>query len=280
MTAVLALATAPTALAAGSPWLPTPGGGNISVSYVSQAATEFYRAGDKVPTPGGGHNLAQQTIWVDGMYGLTDSLAIDFQVGESRSQYVTGIGPPTRQNLNGLADVSFGMTYRVVDEVITSGPSIAFRVGGIVAGNYEQGFVNSLGDGGSGIEVSGLIGKFIGNRVGLSGEIGYRYRASDVHEIPPNVFAKFSGGVLVGGGIGLSLNYIIDDSVRGLDIGGPGFSPAVFPELQEDKHLLGPVVSFAVSDSANVSVAYGKVVAGRNTAISDVFSVSFGFTFD
>lgn len=275
-----ALAAPSGSLGAGSPWLPAPGGGTVAVSFVSQSATEFFQATDRVPTPGGGHDLKQQTVWVDGIYGISDALALDFRVGGARSQYVENIGPPTRANLSGLADTSFGLTLRAVDEVISSGPTIAFRVGGIIRGTYEQGFVNSLGDGGSGIELSTLIGKFIGERAGLSGELGYRYRASSDHKIPPTIFARGSFGVLVGGGLGVSLNYSMDNSTSGLNIGGPGFSPAVFPELDEDAHLLGPAASFQLSNVASVAVSYGWVVAGRNTAISKALSVTFAYNID
>ncbi len=275
-----ALAVTPAALAGGSPWLPAPGGGTVAVSFVSQSATEFFRSEDRVPTPGGGHDLAQQTVWIDGVYGISDSVALDFRVGGARSQYATNIGPPTRANLSGLADSAFGLTYRAVDEVTSSGPSVAFRVGGIIKGNYEQGFVNSLGDGGSGIELSTMVGKLVGGRFGLSGELGYRYRASAVHEIPPTFFARASAGALLGGGIGISLNYSMDNSTSGLNIGGPGFSPSVFPELEEDSHLLGPAVSFQVSDRISVTGAYGMVIGGRNTAISRAFSASIAYTFN
>ena len=269
----------PTAFGAGSPWLPAPGGGTVAVSLVSQSATEFFRAADRVPTPGGGHDLKQQTFWIDGFYGISDSIAVDFRVGGARSQYVENIGPPTRANLDGITDSSFGVTYRAVDEVVSSGPTIAFRVGGIIRGNYSQGYVNSLGDGGSGIEVSTLIGKLVADRFGLSGEIGYRYRASSDHEIPPTIFARASAGVLVGDRVGASLYYSMDNSTSGLNIGGPGFSPSVFPELEEDTHLLGPAVTVQITDSVSGSFSYGFVVAGRNTAISRAVGVSLGYTF-
>lgn len=278
--AAIAVFSAP-AFAGSSPWLPAPGGGSITVSYVSQGATEFYRSTVKGPTPGGGANLSQQTVWVDGVYGLSDSVALDFRVGEARSSFITGEGlPPSQQSINGLQDINVGVVWRAVDEVVSSGPSIAFRVAGIKAGNYDTGYINSLGDGGNGIELSAMVGKFIADRFAVSSELGYRYRDSSAHEIPSNIFARFSAGVLVGGGVGVNLNYEIDNSLSGLEIGVPPFSPSRFPELQEDIHLLGPTVSFSVSDQASIAVSYAKVVHGRNTAASNVFSVSFGYSFN
>ena len=191
--AAIAVFSAP-AFAGSSPWLPPPGGGSITVSYVSQGATEFYRSTVKGPTPGGGANLSQQTVWVDGVYGLSDSVALDFRVGEARSSFITGEGlPPSQQSINGLQDINVGVVWRAVDEVVSSGPSIAFRVAGIKAGNYDTGYINSLGDGGNGLELSAMAGKFIADRFAVSSEIGYRYRDSSAHEIPVQLLRQVFG---------------------------------------------------------------------------------------
>lgn len=272
---------ASSALAAGSPWLPPPGGGSLAVSYVTQSATEFYRSTAKRPTPGGGLELAQDTFWIDGTYGLADAVAVDFRVGQASSSYATGPGlPPSQANISGLADMNVGVVWRVVDEIVRpSAPSVAFRAAAIKAGDYETGYINSLGDGGDGLEFSAIVGKFISDRFALSGEIGQRTRNSADHEIPDSVFARFLAGVIVGNRLSLSLSYEIDDSRSGIEIGGPGFSPSRFPELQEDIHLAGATVSVTVSDRVNVGASFAKVVDGRNTAVSDVGSISVSLSF-
>lgn len=272
---------APPAWAAGSPWLPAPGGGSVAVSYVSQSATEFYRSTTKRPTPGGGADLTQKTFWVDGTYGLSDAVALDFRVGQARSSFITGAGlPPSLERISGLADINVGVVWRVVDEIVRpSAPSVAFRAALIKAGDYETGYINSLGDGGDGVEVSAIVGKYLTDRVAVSGELGYRSRDSSEHDIPESVFARFLAGVVIGGRFALSLNYEIDDSRSGLEIGGPGFSPSRFPELQEDIHILGPTLSYSVSERFGFGASYAQVVNGRNTAASDVLSVSFSYAF-
>ena len=268
------------AFAGGSPWLPAPGGGSLTVSYVSQNATEFFRSTTKSPTPGGGHDLSQKTVWVEGTYGLSDSLAMDFRFGGAQSSYATGPGlPPSQDSISGLADINAGVVWRALDEVVSDGPTVAFRAGVIVAGSYETGYINSLGDGGNGFELSTLIGKYFDNGFAVSGEFGYRNRTSGDHDIPPNLFARLAAGVVVGSRVGVSFNYQMEDSTSGLEIGGPGFSPMVFPELQEDFHIVGPSVSIAVSDRANIGASYGRVIAGRNTAVSNVIGISLNFVF-
>jgi len=277
--AALAINGSP-AFAGGSPWLPAPGGGSLTVSYVSQNATEFYRSTAKRPTPGGGHDLSQKTVWVDGTYGLSDSLALDFRLGGAQSSYATGPGlPPSQASISGLADFNAGVVWRALDEVVGDGPTVAFRAGVIVAGTYDTGYINSLGDGGNGFELSALIGKYFENGLAVSGEFGYRNRTSGDHDIPPNLFARLAAGVVVASRLGVSLNYQMEDSTSGLEIGGPGFSPMVFPELQEDFHIVGPSVSIAISDQANIGASYGRVIAGRNTAVSNIIGVSLNYSF-
>ena len=153
LTAVSVVAvTAAPAFAEGSPWLPAPGAGTITVSYVSQEATEFYRAARKGPTPAGGHELGQQTLWFARTYGLSDSLALDFRVGGAESS--------------------------------------------------------------------------------------------------------------------------------GLDIGVAPFSPARFPELQEDIELFIGTIGIGLTDTTNLGISYGSVVGGRSTPVSDVIGVSLSFNFD
>ena len=269
------------ALAAGSPWLPAPQGGNVAVSYVDQSATEFFRQESKVPTPGGGNELAQQTFWVTGTYGIADAVALDFQLGRAESSYAVGPGlPPSKADISDMTDINIGLTWRVADEIVNpSLPTIALRAGLIRAGNYETGLINSIGDGGDGFELSAMAGRFLGDRFAVSGEIGYRDRDSDTHDIPPNWFYRFRAGWFVSNQVSLSLNYDIEDATEGLQIGVPPFSPARFPDLEEDIHLLGPAINFVVSDQISITGSWARVIDGRNTAVSDVYGVSLNYSF-
>jgi hypothetical protein len=69
------------------------------------------------------------------------------------------------------------------------------------------------------------------------------------------------------------------ESTSGIDILGPGFTPARFPEVEEDYKLwnVGGAISFGKSVSLNAS--YGQKFDGRNTAESDFFRVGLGFSF-
>ena len=277
LVAVATIATGSLAFADGSPWLPDPETGSINISYVSQNATEFYRASKKITLKnnlGQEADLRQETVSVQGTYGLSDEFAMDLRMGFAKSEYT----PAVRDNFRGLTDTNVGVVWRAVDELVRpSLPSVALRAGAIIAGDYETGHINAIGDGGNGVELSALVGKFITDRVALSGEVGYRDRDNDV---PADFFLNLSGGVLVGDLLGLSINYKLVDALSGLDIGKAPFTPARFPQVEEDVQFLGGTATFNTTDTTNVGVSYGEVLDGRNTAKSKVWSVSLGYSFD
>lgn len=262
------------AFAAASPWLAEPGTGYASVSWVSQSADEFFLAEQKMPTPGGGEDLRQDTLWLLGNYAMSDNVGLDVQVGFASGEFG---GPTTADtdSFSGRADTSIGFTWRVVDEIVSSVPSMAIRVGAIVAGDYETGHINSLGDGGDGTEASIIVGKFIGDRLGVSAEAGVRNRNNG---IPRNYFGNLAAILLVGK-VSFGLDYRVVKSEPGLDIGGVGFSPPRFPQVREERQLLGGQVLYNVSDNSSLGLFYVVVNDGRNTPASRAFGSSFTYSF-
>ncbi len=281
------------ALAQGTPWLAEPGTGSVSISYVNQNATEFYRQTTKVkgPLEATGANLAQNTMWFGVNYAINDAVALDVQSGWARSFVAGGVGPSGGQeSYSGLFDSNFAVTWRIVDELIANAPSVAVRVGAIVSGGYDTGYINSLGDGGNGVETSLIIGKF-GSAAGVSGEVGYRNRTStEVNrnalggaggaervDIPSDVFVNLGFFVPAGERLTIGADYRMVNALSGIDIGGEGFSPSRFPALQEDAHIVGGRLIANITDAVSVNGFYGQVVAGRNTAAARI--IGFGVTF-
>lgn len=288
-------ASVPAALAQGTPWLAEPGTGTVNVSYVNQNATEFFRQTTKVkgPLEATGANLAQNTTWFGVNYAINDAVALDVQSGWARSLVAGGVGPSGGQeSYSGLFDSNFAVTWRIVDELVSNAPSVAVRVGAIVAGGYDTGYINSLGDGGNGVETSLIVGKF-GSAAGASAEIGYRNRTStevnrnavggaaggEKVDIPSDVFLNLALFVPAGDRFTIGADYRMVNALSGIDIGGTGFSPSRFPALQEDVHIVGGRAIANVTEAVSVSGFFGQVVAGRNTAVSRIigFGVSFAF---
>lgn len=273
----LVLIQAAAGFAQGSPWIAEPRTGSVTLSYGRQAATEFWRADTKGPTPGDGAELSQTTGWLDFNYALTDAVAVDVRTGFGSSHIPGPVGPTPQESFSGLVDTNVSITWRILDELVTSGaPSIAIRAGIIAAGGYETGFINSLGDGGNGAEFSVIAGRFA-DRLGVSGELGYRLRSAD---IPADTFVNLAAFLALTDQISVAADYrMVNGDDSGLDIGGPGFSPDRFPELQEDAQLLGGRVLVNLNDSFSLNGFYGQVVSGRNTAASAVFGAGITYSF-
>ncbi len=293
--AVFVLPFAAPAFAQGTPWLAEPGTGTFSITYVNQNAKEFFRETTKVkgPLEATNANLAQNTVWFGVNYVVTDAVAIDVQSAWARSFVAGGVGPSGGQeSYSGLFDSNVAVTWRIVDELISDAPSVALRVGAIAAGAYDTGYINSIGDGGHGIETSLVIGRFA-DAAGVSAEIGYRYRtgtevnpqavgasgSSEQVDIPADVFLNVGVFIPVGGAVTIGADYQMVNALSGIDIGGAGFSPSRFPGLEEDRHLVAGRLLANVTDTVSVNAFFGQMVAGRNTAASRIVGFGLGFGF-
>ncbi|MCY4600439.1 MAG: hypothetical protein OXF27_11035 [Acidobacteria bacterium] len=290
--AVLSCASVQPALAQGTPWISEPETGSVSVTFANQRATEFFRAdtATKGPLAATDAHLSQSTLWFGVNYAFTDAVAIDIQSAWARSFLPGPVGPTPEESFSGLGDSNIAVTWRIVDEYVSDAPSVAIRGALIAAGNYETGYINSLGDGGHGFEGSVIAGKFW-QHAGFSAELGYRFRGStEINEmavggtmgdvdIPADVFFNLSAFVPVNDVLTLGVDYQMVNATDGIDIGGPGFSPSRFPALEEDIHLIGGRLLANVTDVISLNVFGGQVVAGRNTAKSRVIGVGATFAF-
>ena len=282
------------AQAGGSVWLPAPGTGSVTASYVSQSADNLW-VGDTGPDPLPFRGLDQTTFLVDVTCGITDAVALDASVG--RSEVSPTHGMPIPITSEGTTDLNLGATWRFQDEVLSDGPSMAVRFGLILAGNYEAGGASpvevmgdasrvgpgptAIGDGADGFERSGIVGKVFGGRLALLAEVGTRNRTSDV---PRETFANLDAHWITGPYVVLSARYHMQSSSGDLDIGpppGPGAHGSYwyrFPHVAEDvsRVSLGGTLSF---DRINVGVHWFRVLDGRNTAEFDAVGGTFTYNF-
>jgi hypothetical protein len=255
------------AAADGSPWLPVPGSTQVSVGYISQAGDEFYLATDETPLP---ETLKQDTYSVSVQHGLSDVLAIDARLNYAKISF-----DPNSESA--FADSSIGVNWRVYDEFEhAAAPTITLRGAAIIAGNYETGKIDAIGDDASGVELSVLAGKYLMPRLTVAGEFGYRYRSG---EVPDDLWFSANVGYSLASFVSVSAGYIATRSLGDLDIGGPGFSAPRFPEVQEDRDLVSVGAAFSVADSTSLNINYGTVISGRNTTKADVWGISVTTSF-
>lgn len=264
--AMIALPVA--AFAEGSPYLPIPGAGQVSVGYTNQSGDDFWVGSTKMTLPA---KIKFNNLSVGAQYGLTDSLAIDGTLTYTSSRFGVAAGASTG-NESALSDSTVGIKWRLVDEFETTGaPTVSLRAGAIIKGNYATGKIDAINDGASGIEVSALIGKYLTPAFSISGELGYRQRGNTV---PKDTFGSIDVNYGFNSVVSASLGFSSVRASGNLDIGGPGFSPARFQEVKEERDLVHAGVNFNLLPGTSLSFNYGKVTAGRNTIKADVFGVA------
>ncbi len=255
-------------IAEGSPWLPVPQTLSLSVEHVSQEADQFFRGEAQRNLPFGEFN--QTTIWFNGKYGLNDKTAIDARWGTSE------VDAGALGTTDGAFDLTLGLTRSLLDELETGGVSVAIRVAGTLAGDYETGQPNSLGDGANSIEGSINIGKFLTPEFGIAGEFGLRLSTNDV---PMEWFLSAGGNYFVTPYVSTFAQYQLKQSNGDLDIGGAGFTPAGFPEVQENfsRIRVGANVQY---ENFSWDISIYKTLDGRNTADFDIVSNTFTLYID
>ncbi len=289
------LTTAPIVEADGSVWLPAPGSGTMTMSYVSQSADNMW-VGKNGPNPIPFQGLDQSTVTLNGTYGFSDAVSVDISVG--RSEVSPKHGRPIPLETDGITDTEVGLTWRFRDEIVSGGPSAAVRFGAVIAGNYPTGGPGpaeiggdptrvgagptAIGDGASGIELSGVVGKVFNNRVALSAELGIRNRSGDV---PRETFMNFDAHFIVGEHLVLSTQYHIQSSSGDIDIGpppGPGAHGRhwdQFPNVAEDVNRVS-VGGTLLFNKVDIGLHWFKVLDGRNTAEFKAFGGTLTYKFN
>lgn len=278
LTGVAALAATPV-FAQGSPWLPVPKTGTLTIIQVSQEATHFYRGPNgtaRGALPFG--SLEQNTTWFTANYGIADALAVDGRLGRST---VEAGGPFADDEQSGGADMSLGVTWRLVDEDISEAgmPSVALRFGVIRAGDYDVGMPHAIGDGGDGFEMSVHVGKVIG-QIALAAEFGIKSLNNDIPRAT-TVSATAHWFTPVPG-LSVRAQYYTQGSDGSLNIGtpeGPPAHPDRFPEVAEevDRISIGASYSFG---ALTVGVDSFDTRDGRNTGDFDAWAASVSYNFD
>jgi hypothetical protein len=257
-----------------SPWLPIPGTGSVGLSYVAQRGDSAYVMGDvDVPivgiTGGGATKYNRDSFGLNVSYGVSDSVSMDAAFGHSRAR----VGAADRAS--GLTDSTIGVNWRVLDEYSNrSAPTITLRLAGIINGDYDGARLAAIGKDASGVQFGVIIGRQITPAFSLWAGAGIENRSNSV---PNATYFDINAAYRIANGLSLSAGYTSKRYGGDLNIAGPGFSPARFQEVREqrDTARLGLSYAFAANRSLNLSV--GKLVSGRNT-VKDDSIVGIGYT--
>ena len=267
--AFIALVYSVPSLANTSPWLPIPKTLEFSITRVSQESTKFHRGTELRDLPFGSFN--QDTTWIGVKYGLSDKLALDFRGGAS-SLDAGALGES-----DDLNDMSFGVTRSILDEIEHGMVSVSFRIGAILAGSYDVGQPNSIGDGEDAIEATVALGKAVTDHIAFAVDAGLKFASGDV---PTETLLNAGLHFQANDRFGIYGQFQTKKSNGDLDIGGTGFTPAGFPETAEEysRFRLGAGVSIMPELRLDLSIYDTR--SGRNTADFDAVSLTFAYTLD
>lgn len=260
-----------------SPWLPIPGTGSVGLGFVSQSADNAYVLGDtEAPlsaiTEGGGSQYKRESLSLRLGYGISDALSIDATLASTK------VGVGGADNSSGLDDSAIGLNWRVVDEFSNrSLPTVTLRVAGILGGDYNGARLAAIGKDASGYQLAASVGRQVTPALSVWGSLGFEDRNNGV---PNATFADVSAAYAVTPSLSLSVGYSAKRFDGSLDIAGPGFSPAAFQQVREERDTVRLGIAYALAGNQSISLNYGKLVKGNNTVKDDqIVGVGYGIGF-
>ena len=259
-----------------APWLPIPGSGSLSAGYVNQSGDSAYIGDKKLPlrtiTGGGAERYKRDNVSLKFAYGLTDSVSVDAAVVHSKVK----IG--AADNASGIADSVLGVNWRVLDEFERrSLPTVTLRLSGILNGSYDGARLAGLGKDANGYGLSVLIGRQFTPKLSAWGGLGFEKRDNGV---PTAKFVDLNAAYAVLPKLSLSAGYTNKKFGGNLDIGGPGFTPAAFQKVKEERETVRVGASYALTGKQSVGVSLGQAISGRNTVKDDrIIGVNYSLGF-
>lgn len=258
-----------------SAYLPAAGRTELTVVHTYWEFDEIWVGDQRISTQDGlgSAGKQQRTTLLTVERGLSDRFAADLTLGYATAE-IDGFGTD-----RGATDFQMGLRYQVVDEAethFTGLPTLAIRVGGIIGGTYKEDTPASIGDGASGCEVSLLAARALGSRVGVFGDVGYRWRD---HGVPDEWLASVGFSARARTALfSLALRY--EGSVSGLDIFGPGFGTrGGFPQTNERNLVSYVSAGLPVGRVDWFQIYAGRSLDGRNTGNKRIFGASLTLGF-
>ncbi len=248
-----------------SPWLPIPGELTLTGGYSHQSGKSAFIGDKEVAvwdiTGGAASKFERSSKSLILSYGINDMLALDAAIGYGE------VKAGKADEDSGMADSTIGLSWRVADEYTkTHLPTITLHGGYIIAGSYKAERLAALGNGENGLDVSVLIGKQLTDYFSLAAELGSQKRSG---KIPIATYYDLTAGFTFSHNWGATIGYSNKQYGGNLDIGGPGFSPARFQEVRDERTAVKASLSYAIAGNQNIALHYASLIKGRNTVNDD-----------
>jgi hypothetical protein len=271
-----------------SPWTPEAGQLSTTASVVYQRFDSLYQNKTKVEFDvdfdGKPDEVGQLTSTFGIEYGIVDDLSLDLALGYTRtfSSSIERVFGVDLADAEGLDDVEFGLTWRVVDELDWEEeyvPSLAIRAGAVIKGSYDDIFFPvSAGDKGSGFELEVAAGKILASGYGVSGVAGYRDRDGGV---PPDWHVRaeafYHMSELVPGILDRATVRFAFDQVRstkGRSFKGLGTGPVEAGSLKEVQLVVEMGLALQDAGGREYGFVYGRTLDAQNSGEKDTFGFS------
>ena len=256
-----------------SPWLPIPGQLSLGLNHTEQSGKDAYIGSMQLPlsaiTGGGASKYKRSTSSLRVDYGLSDSLALDASIGYAKVK----VG--AADNDSGGTDSTLGLRWRVLDEYENPAlPTLTLRGAAIFKGSYDGARLASVGKDANGFEAAVVLGKQIIPALALWAEVGIQNRSDNV---PNATFYEIGARFRFAPAWNASLGYGSKKFGGNLDIGGPGFSPARFQEVREERGVVKLGIGYAFAGNQGLALNLAKTTSGRNT-VKDDQAVGLSYT--
>ena len=259
-----------------SPWLPIPGQFSLGLNHTEQSGKDAYIGSMQLPlsaiTGGGASTYKRSTSSLRVDYGLSDSLALDASIGYAKVK----VG--AADNDSGGTDSTLGLRWRLLDEYENPAlPTLTLRGAAIFKGSYDGARLASVGKDANGFEAAVVLGKQIIPALALWAEVGIQNRSDNV---PNATFYEIGARYRFAPAWNASLGYGSKKFGGNLDIGGPGFSPARFQQVREERGVVKLGIGYAFARNQGLALNLAKTTSGRNTVKDDqVIGLSYAIAF-
>ncbi len=248
------------ALAQHNPWLLSPNDRLFTISAVNQSADSAFIGSTAQNLPGNGQ-LKQITYWLNVQSGLTERINIELSHGYANANF------DDTNKERGSTDTTVGLSYQAIDEFLldqTWLPSVGLHIYQTIAGDYQTQRINAIGDGADGLELSASFGKIL-RYYGFYGDIGIRDRKDS---LPDEYFWNIALFVSIAPNWVATGGYQNTDADSSVDRANPQLAL-----LEEDTQRYSFSVQYQWLNST-FNLGYSRVVDGRNTPESDIYSLS------
>jgi len=270
--------------AADSPYLPGAERTSVSLGASRSQYDNFFLGDQKVSNKdafGSDEKVTQDSISLTGQYGLTKTLAVDLTVGYTRVDF-----KPVDLTNKGRDDTYLGLTTVTIDEFDPAIaeyhlPTVAIRVGAIIAGSYDSGAIgvpSAAGLGANGAEASLILGKYCTEiKFGLTASVGFRNYVGDV---PGQLLWSVGAYQSIVDQVVLSGRLHGSRATTGPDIAGPGFT-GYFPGVREEKTEGELSVTYTGMVDSQLGLFAATVIdaGARNTGDATTFGFFVGHLF-